>query len=227
VADIHCDIFEPAKANGSQRVVLYLHDAADLWLPEIPSLVTCLAAHALTTIAPRTGRSWWNERSGAERFVMEQLLPTLNQRWQTPRTALLGVEMGGQGALRWSYKYPGQFPVVAAISPAIDHQILFDEDPQLQQMYTDPEAVRQDSATLHIHPLNWPRHQFFCCHPRDSLWWEGADRLRMKLASLGVPHSCDLETRAGEHADEYTSAMAEPAVAFLAAGLEQLQRSLL
>ena len=61
-------------------------------------------------------------------------------------------------------------------------------------MYRDAEQARQDTATLHIHPLNWPRHQWFCCDPADYRWHDSADRLRMKLYSLGVPYECDLET---------------------------------
>ena len=60
--------------------------------------------------------------------------------------------MGGQGALRFSYKHPNTFPVVAAISPAIDYHHRFDDDEVLQDMYSNKESVRQDTATLHIHP---------------------------------------------------------------------------
>ena len=116
----------------------------------------------------------------------------------------LGTSMGGQGALRLSYKFPDKFPIAAAISPAIDYQLRYNEgDETIPQMYPDPEAVRQDTATLHIHPLNWPRHQFFCCDPEDYRWWESANRLRMKLYSLGVPHVCDLETTGGGHGFDY------------------------
>src|SRR3990172_8740085 len=89
-----------------------------------------------------------------------------------------------------------------------------------------PEAVRQDTATLHIHPLNWPRHQFFSCDPTDHRWWESADRLHMKLDSLGVPHECDLDTSGGGHSFEYYSLRAERAVGFIAEHLEQERRRL-
>ena len=134
--------------------------------------------------------------------------------------------MGGQGALRLAYKHPDLFPVVAAISPAIDYQVRFDDDAILQQMYSDPEAVRQDTATLHVHPLNWPRHQFFSCDPTDTTWWDSADRLRMKLSSLGIPHECDLETVGGGHGFEYYNVMAERAVSFIVEGLDQERRRL-
>jgi S-formylglutathione hydrolase FrmB len=130
--------------------------------------------------------------------------------------------MGGQGALRFAYKHPKTFPVAAAISPALDYHLRFREgDETLPAMYPNSEAARQDTALLHIHPLNWPRHQFFCCDPTDVRWWDSADRLRMKLWSLGVPFECDLETQGGGHGFGYYNRMAEKAVDFLVRGLEQ------
>jgi len=130
--------------------------------------------------------------------------------------------MGGQGGLRLAYKYPDRFPVVAAISPAIDYYLRFKEgDETLPLMYRDAEDARQDSAILHIHPLNWPRNQFFCCDPSDRRWWDSADRLRMKLASLGIPFEYDLETSGGGHGFEYYNKMAERAIRFIAERLEK------
>ena len=110
-----------------------------------------------------------------------------------------------------------------AISPAIDYHNRMAEgiDETLPLMYGDPEEARQDTATLHIHPLNWPRHQFFCCDPQDLRWWESVDRLKMKLASLGVPYECDLETTAGGHGFAYYNHMAERVIGFLTKRLDE------
>ncbi|MEX2358015.1 MAG: esterase, partial [Pirellulaceae bacterium] len=114
----------------------------------------------------------------------------------------------------------------AAISPAIDYQIRMQADPDdnLWQMYDSPEQARQDTATLHIHPLNWPRHQFFCCCPEDRTWWDSADRLRMKLYSLGVPFTCEMETAGGGHGPPYYGLMADRALQFLWDSLEAERR---
>jgi S-formylglutathione hydrolase FrmB len=128
--------------------------------------------------------------------------------------------MGGQGALRFAYKYPNVFPVVAAIAPAIDYQTRMEEgDETLPLMYRDAEQARQDTALLHIHPLNWPRRQWFCCSPEDYRWHNSADRLRMKLASLGIPYECDLDSD-GSHGWTYYEQMAPAAMQFLFEGLE-------
>lgn len=156
--------------------------------------------------------------------MLDNVLPFIKERYAAapPGIGLLGTSMGGQGALRFALKYPNRFPVVAAISPAIDYQLRWNEgDETLPQMYSDPEAVRQDTATLHVHPLSWPRNIWFCCDPADARWHDSADRLHMKLAALGIPHEYDLETSAGGHGFEYYNHMVPRAVAFVAERLER------
>jgi S-formylglutathione hydrolase FrmB len=233
VAGHRCRVFEPARPSPHGFVVIYLHCSEGASLRSYPAFVKQFERHGLRVIEPVTGRSWWTDRIwpefdaniSAEGYVLQRVVPYLAERWgaQPPRLALLGVSMGGQGALRMAYKFPNVFPTVAAISPAIDYQkrIVEGVDPGLDAVYQDSEDARQDTALLHIHPLNWPRNQFFCCDPSDTRWQESADRLRMKLWSLGVPFECDLETTGGGHSFQYASLMAERAVGFLADRLER------
>ena len=227
-----CDVYEPSRRNAHGYAVLYLHGVHLQRLRDQPPFTEQFERHGLPCIAPLTRRSWWTDRIcpefdprlTAERHLLDNVLPWLEAQWQVqpPRVALLGTSMGGQGALRLAYKYPQRFPVVAALSPAIDYQIRFhDSDGVVASMYSDPEAVRQDTALLHVHPLNWPRHQFFACDPADERWWESADRLRMKLWSLGIPFECDLATTGGVHGFAYYNPMAARAVGFIVARLEQ------
>ena len=227
-----CDLFEPARPNEQGYVVIYLHGVHVKRLAENAVFTGEFERHGLRVVAPITKRSWWTDRIcaefdpklTAERHVLDNVLPFLAERFDArpPRIGLLGTSMGGQGALRFAYKYPQKFPVAAAISPAIDYQQRFDEgDETLPLMYRDAEAARQDTAILHIHPLNWPRHQFFCCDPTDERWFDSSDRLHMKLASIGIPHECDLTTIAGGHSYDYYNTMAPRAIGFIAAALEK------
>lgn len=227
-----CRVFEPTNPSPYGYTVLYLHSRYVEHLADHPRITRLLERYGLRAISPVTGLTWWSNRIAvafdehitAEQYVLQSVLPYLAEHWQCrpPRIALYGGSMGGQGALRLAYKHPDQFPVVAAIFPSIDFQKRIREgDPLLSAMYRDEEDARQDTATLHIHPLNWPRHQWFCCDPTDHRWWDSADRLRMKLSSLGVPHECDLETRAGGHTWKYFARMSEPALAFITERLEQ------
>jgi S-formylglutathione hydrolase FrmB len=49
---------------------------------------------------------------------------------------------------------------------------------------------------------------------------DSADRQRMKLAALGIPHECDLKTSGGGHGFEYYNRMAPKAIGFIASRLE-------
>lgn len=237
VAGHPCDIFQPASRNPQGFVVLYLHGVHGTRLPGNETFSNLFERYGLPVVAPFTGQSWWTDRISpdfdpqvsAEQHVLRAVMPFIESRLSSrpPQIGLLGTSMGGQGALRLAYRHPNVFPVVAAISPAIDFQTRHkDGDPVLQQMYDDPEAARQDTAILHVHPLHWPRHQFFCCDPSDHRWIESSDRLRMKLWSLGVPHECELEISAGGHGFEYYNHMAPRALEFLMDRLEQERRRL-
>lgn len=231
IAGHPCDLFEPTTRNDAGVALLYLHGVHLNRLRDQPGFTALFERAGLPVAAPYGGRCWWVNRLcpdfdpqvSPERHLLDHVLPWLAEHWQVapPKIGLFGTSMGGQGALRLAYRYPDRFPVVAAVSPAIDYQTRFDEDEIIQAMYADPEAARQETATLHIHPLNWPRHQFFCCDPIDHRWWDSADRLRMKLYSLGVPHECDLETTGGGHGFEYYNRMAERVVQFLCDRLRQ------
>ena len=232
VAGHPCELFEPAQAHPQGLAAIYLHGVHLQSLADRPAFTALFDRHGLRVACPRTGPSWWSDRIcrifdpsiTAERYVVDRLLPWMAGRWQVapPRIGLFGTSMGGQGALRLGFKHPNKFPVVAGISPAIDYQLrLRDGDDNLAAMYRDVEDARQDTATLHVHPLNWPRNIWFCCDPIDVRWHESADRLRMKLAALGVPHVHDLETSGGGHGFEYYGRMAPAALDFLRERMEQ------
>jgi S-formylglutathione hydrolase FrmB len=231
IAGHKCECYEPAQLNPHGYVVIYLHGVHLNRLHDKPAFMRQFDRYGLRVVCPRTQRSWWTDRiceefdsqMSAQRYVVEHVTAWIRDHWQvaSPRIALLGTSMGGQGALRIAFKHPQMFPVVAAISPAIDYHLRMDEgDETLNAMYPDKEAARQDTAILHVHPLNWPRNLWFCCDPVDLRWHESADRLRMKLAALGIPFEMDLETSGGGHGFEYYSRMADKAFAFITERLE-------
>lgn len=231
VAGHPCDVYEPPEMNPHGYVVIYLHGVHVGRLPGNEAFTREFARHGLPVLGPITQRSWWTDRIceefdphvSAEEHVLGGVVPYVQRRWETapPRIGLLGTSMGGQGALRFAFKHPDTFPVVAALAPAIDYQHRFDEgDETLPVMYRDSEEARQDTATLHVHPLYWPRSIFFSSDPTDWRWHESAERLRMKLYSLGIPHECDLETEAGGHGFQYYNHMAAQALQFIIERLE-------
>lgn len=232
VAGHSCDVFLPAERNEHGYTILYLHDVHMEPLRGKTPIIEQFQRHGFAVVSPQCGPCWWTNRImrafdarvTAQSFILEAVMPFITDTLgaEPTRIGLLGTCMGGQGVLRLSYLFPDTFPAVAAISPAIDFQRRVREgDPILMETYGDPESARQDTVILHIHPLNWPRHQFFCCDPTDPHWFESSDRLRMKLSSLGVPFEYDLETTAGGHGFDYYNHMAPRAVGYLADALER------
>ncbi len=234
VAGHRCEVFEPATCNAAGWVLVYLHGVHLRSLRDQNTFTDLFTQFGLPVVAPCAGPTWWTDRIcptfdsqiTAEQFVREHVLEFIRDRWGSvpPQIGLFGTSMGGQGALRIAYRHPRLFPVVAALSPAIDYQIRYHEgDEIIQGLYDDAEAVRQDTATLYVHPLNWPRYQFFCCDPTDLRWIESVDRLQMKLQSLGILHQCDLETQGGGHGFAYYNRMAQKVITFLVDSLREIE----
>jgi len=150
-------------------------------------------------------RPWWIDRPDPAltparsplAFVNEGLVPWMEGRFPgPPRLAVLGAGLAGQGALQLAYRFPQRFPMVAAITPAIDFHRLHDSSPVLQEWFETQERARQETATLRLHPLNWPPRQWFAC-PRGDWRFDGCERLASKLTSMGIPFEADLDTPAG------------------------------
>lgn len=233
IAGRPAEVYEPPARNPHGYAVVYLHDLDLGSLREKSAFCRELSRHGLPAVAPLAGRSWWSDKIcdefdlqlTAERHVVENVASYAASQWGAapPRLALLGIGMGGQGALRLAFKHPNRFPICAAIAPTIDYQHSFydDEEGTLPRMYADPEAARQDTATLHVHPLNWPRNIFFAADPADPRWHESAEKLRMKLSALGIPYDCEMEASAGGRMADYETLMAPQAIGFIAERLER------
>jgi pimeloyl-ACP methyl ester carboxylesterase len=224
------DVFEPAQPHPQGRVVLHLHGHGLTTLKDNPVFSREFDRHGLRAICPHGQRSWWGYRIcrefdpaiSPEDYLLKQVLPFLAERWDArpPAIALTGNSMGGQGALRLAYRHPREFPIVAAIAPAIDFQNWHGRGLPLDEMYRTAESARQDTATLELHPLNWPRHQLIVCDPLDAEWFEGVERLTSKLSSTGIPYEADLTTSHGGHSWEYVNFMAPRVVEFVARSLD-------
>lgn len=233
VAGQPADLFEP---GGPVRfALLWLHSQIDgpdepLGLTPWSRLAALLAQHRLPCIAPRGNLSWWVDRStdpGAvspEKHLLNHVVPWMEERWQMPARsiAVAGIEMGGQGALRLGLKYPAIFRAVGSIDGAIDFHELHGRGTPLDDLYESRERCRQDTATLHMNPSEWPPYVWFACDPATP-WFRGNDRLDEKLRAYGVPHAADLETTGRGSAERQLETM----LRFLVEGLDRESRRLL
>jgi S-formylglutathione hydrolase len=216
--------------------LLYLHDLDGQTLRNWPSFTRLFDDLSLGCVCPQRGPCWWGDRPGPRtdlqatpsRYLLDQVLPYFRDRWGIePRAiGMLGVGMGGQGALRLAFQQPKLFPVVAGISSAIDFHELYGQGTPLDDMYDSKEQCRQDTTPLHVHPSEYPPHLFFAVDPEDR-WYRGNDRLHEKLSALGIPHEIDFTTSAGGHSRNYVEHMAERAIRFIHVGLVHEGRRLL
>jgi S-formylglutathione hydrolase FrmB len=231
------DVYQPAGIERPRFGIIHLHGAGLQTLRDKPTFTRLFEKLKLCCVCPRGQRSWWANRicsefdreRTAEQYLLEQIVPFFNDRWKLapPGIGLQGICMGGQGALRLAFRYPDLFPVVAAISPAVDYHELYGQGTPLDEMYDSKEQCRQDTVILHVHPSNYPRHIFFCVDPEDRMWYRGNDRLHEKLSALCIPHEVDLTTSVGDHNWDYFRGMAEKIEQFIFAGLEHESRRLL
>ncbi len=236
IAGKRVDIYQTGKESDPRRGVLHLHGHGLTTLFENPVYTAELEKHGLWCFCPHGERSWWGKRICQEfdesispvTYLMEKLLPVLKEEYglETPRIALTGISMGGQGALRLAYWHPRIFPVVVGIAPAVDYYRWVGKGLPLDEMYPTAESARQESATLELHPLNWPRNQYILCDPTDEEWIESSERLISKLRSTGIPCEVDLETSNGGHCWEYFNCVAPQVMRYVAEKLEEEGRRL-
>jgi pimeloyl-ACP methyl ester carboxylesterase len=236
IAGKPADVFYPNQRSPANFAIMFLHGHGQITLKDNDVYAAQLDRMGLACVCPHGRRSWWGDRLCREfdarvtpiEYLRQSVLPWMAEHLHAVpgAIALLGVSMGGQGALRLAYRHPQQFPIVAALAPAVDFQNWHGRGLALDQMYASPEEARQDTATLLVNPLNWPRHQLLMCDPADAEWFEGAQRLASKLYSTGIPFESDFETTKGGHSWEYFNHLAPRVMQFLADALEQERRRL-
>jgi pimeloyl-ACP methyl ester carboxylesterase len=228
------DLFEPDRPAEAGFVVLFLHGYAGITLKDNAAYSHELDRYGLRAVCPHAPRSWWGDLVYRDfdpqvtplKFLHGPVREFIAARWNAapPAIALAGVSMGGQGALRLAYRYPQEFPVVAAISPVVDFHIWHGRGLSLDEIYPSSEAARQDTVTVQLHPLNWPRHQLLTCDPADTECFEGAQQLASKLASSGIPFERDFQTSGGGHSWTYFDKLAPQVLKFVFERLEQERR---
>jgi hypothetical protein len=225
------DCFTPVSRAPQPFALIHLRDRDGTPPPDDPTLTQELERHGLRALSPIATDHWWLDRNlpgfnsdlTPLAWLSQTLLPEFATRWNVavPQIGLIGTGVGGHGVLQLAYRWPRKFPVVAAMAPAVDFHTQYDADPLLQEVFPNAEAARQETATLRMHPMNWPQHQWFACDPRDPDWFDGCERLASKLGSIGIPFESDLTTSIGGRRSDYERHMLPRAVAFV---LERLQR---
>lgn len=218
------DIFFPDSPR-SERAVIHLHGHGLTTLKDNETFSRELNQHGLRVVCPHGQRSWWLPEICEEfdleitpfDYVRNNVVSWIGENWgvRTPNIALTGISMGGQGVIQLGYRCGRDFPIIAAISPAVDFHQWWGTGLPLDAIFKTQEAARQQTAILHLQPLNWPRHQLIVCDPRDTDWIDSSERLASKLYSSGIPFESDFETSNGGHSWDYFNMMAPRVVKFV------------
>ena len=135
--------WEPAQRVLGEAI-LFFHDLDGCPPSENPEWRTLFEGSPIPVICPLAGRTWWLSlptadfpEGGPLGWVRGQVVAWIEQTWQIkpPRIGLIGVGMGGSGALNMSYRSARHFPVVAAISAAIDFHEYQPSESTLQEVF--------------------------------------------------------------------------------------------
>lgn len=216
------DLFTPAEPRPDVALlILPDHDSRSA---ESNALTSALDCARVAAVAPHGNGCWWldviepefDPRLSPLRFLSEHVLPLIEQRFgvRTPAVRLLGWGAGGQGILQLAYRRPGDFPAVAAIDPSIDFHELYGLGTPIDHVFPTREAARQQTAILRMQGVGWPRRQLIVADPH-GFWFEGAERLNMKLRSIGVPVESDFTGTARGDGRRFFEQQAARAVEFL------------
>lgn len=228
------DVFTPCTTPSTRGAVIALHGYDSVPFRERPAFAAAWEQQGLRVVCPIGPHCWWTNTiwpafdpaQSPIAFLRGELVAWIQDHWgvQPPQIAVCGVEMGGQGALQLGYRYPKEFPVVVAIGPKVDFESWWGYGTTLDDLFPDREAARQQTATLRLQGLNWPRYQLLLCDPADPFCYPGVTTLASKLASSGMLFEQDLETSAGGFGWEYYDAMAARSAEFIARSLDQESR---
>lgn len=226
VDGVEIETFVP---EGPVAAAIFLHGADQQSFRGRGPFEGALSEQRLLAVCPRDVPGWWldvpapgTKRNGTPMaFVRDRLTAWMAERWgfAPPRIGLCGLGSGGQGALNLAFRHARQFPVVAAISPDVDFHQWHGLGTPLDRMFPSREAARQQTATLHLHPLNWPPRMLIMCAPEDHAAFEGTERLLSKLNSTGIPYEVDVTTSRGGDQWGYFDLMIPRMVKFLGEAL--------
>jgi S-formylglutathione hydrolase FrmB len=220
----YCVMLPPSYAQASARrypVVYYLHGLGD----NEQSLVN-LGGWAIydrlmreksigefVLVAPAGFSSFYvNSRDGKfryEDFFLHEFMPAMEKKYRIANSrrerGIMGVSMGGFGALHYAFKYPEMFAAVSASVPALIERLPteFYEDWQRELMgeiFGDPPdlAFYEKNSVFHLaNTASLPALKrmtiYFDCGVQDRYGFNvGTLALDKLLTRRGVPHEAHI-----------------------------------
>ncbi len=216
------DLFAPGEPR-TDLALLILPDHGSRAI-QSEALTAALGRAGVAAVAPHGDGCWWLDRIEPSfdakvtplAFLTEHVVPLIGERFgvRPPVIGLLGWGAGGQGVMQLAYRRPREFPSLAAVDPAIDFHELHGRGTPLDDLFPTREAARQQTALLRMQGVGWPRRQWIAADPQ-GVWFEGAEKLHMKLRSIGIPLQADFTQSAAGDGRSFFESQAARAVTFL------------
>jgi S-formylglutathione hydrolase FrmB len=114
------------RGSADRPLLVFLHgrgnDESSYVHPPMLEALAALGDRAPVVAFPSGGdHSYWHDRADGDwgRYVMEDVIPQLTDRYSTDRVAIGGISMGGFGAYDLARLNPGRFCAVGGHSPAL------------------------------------------------------------------------------------------------------------
>lgn len=200
----------------------------------------------VVVVTPSAGRSLYMDfRDGSERwetFVMRELIPHIRRTYHVRNdaggTVISGISMGGMGSLRMAFKYPSEFAAVAALEPAIEAALAFDEIEPIDRTYRS-QAVYEQFFGSPVDGQYWQmNHPIFIAQETATVLaqsglqiyievgdedrlnlFRGGEMLHRLLYDAGVKHEYRL-VRGADHVGESIPSRVVDALRFIGRVLE-------
>ena len=163
-------------------------------------------------LAPSAGRTFYlNSENGKMRyedFFIKEFMPQMEKKYRADSTratrGITGVSMGGYGALRFAFKYPGEFAAVSAQMPALIADLPKDLNAggagspgslmgdvfgsPFDRAYFDRNNVFYFARTDSVSSLKRMKIYFDVGNNDDYGFEQAAQQLHQLLTSRGIPN---------------------------------------
>jgi S-formylglutathione hydrolase FrmB len=220
----YCVLLPPSYARDKARrypVAYYLHGLGDNeqslvnlggW-PLYDSLLSEKKIGEFVIVAPAGFASFYIDSQDGklryEDFFIQEFMPAMEKKYRVGTTAaqrgVMGISMGGYGALHYAFKYPGKFSTVSANMPALFEGLpreLTRERLQaaLGDVFGNPPdmAFFETNSPLHLArtaPADALRRMkiYFDCGAQDRYGFNsGTEAMDKLLARRGVAHEAHI-----------------------------------
>jgi S-formylglutathione hydrolase FrmB len=220
----YCVVLPPSYGEQTQRrfpVSYYLHGLGDNEQSLIhlggwavyDRLLREKKIGDMVLIAPAGFTSFYiNSRDGSfryEDFFLREFMPAMEKRYRVATSraqrGIMGISMGGFGALHYGFKYPEKFAAVSANMPALiphlPEQLSQDWQRRLMgEIFGDPPDLKyyERNSVFHLARTAPPGELkrmtiYFDCGAQDRYhFYLGTKALDELLASEGVPHEAHI-----------------------------------